>query len=94
MEINIQSIHFDADKKLLEFIRQKIVKLQTFNHDLQNAEVFLRIGTSSDSANKRVELKLHLPGHTLFASEQNKSFEEATDHCAESIRRQLEKLKP
>ena len=94
MEINIQSIHFDADKKLLEFIRQKIGKLKTFNHDLQTAEVFLRIGASSDSANKLVELKLHLPGHTLFASEQTKSFEEATDCCAESIRRQLEKLRP
>lgn len=93
MQINVQSIHFDADKKLLDFIRHKIGKLQTFNQELQTAEVFLRIGASSDSANKLVELKLHLPGHTLFASAQSKSFEEATDHSAESMRRQLEKLK-
>jgi len=94
MQINIQSIHFDADKKLLQFIRQKIEKLKTFNQDLQNAEVFLRIGAAADAANKLVELKVHLPGHVLFASDQSKSFEEATDHCAESVRRQLEKLKP
>jgi putative sigma-54 modulation protein len=93
MQIDIQSIHFDADKKLIQFIRQKIEKLQTFNHAIQSADIFLRIGPASDAANKLVELKLHLPGHVLFASQQSKSFEEATDLCAESVRRQLEKLK-
>ncbi|MBM3918919.1 MAG: ribosome-associated translation inhibitor RaiA [Sphingomonadales bacterium] len=93
MEVNIQSIHFDADNKLIEFIRLKAGKLQTYNLDILNAEVFLKISASSDSANKVVELKLQLPGHTLFASEKSKSFEEAIDHCTESVRRQLEKLK-
>ena len=93
MEINIQSIHFDADKKLLEFIRHKLEKLRTFNPEMINSEVFLRIDSASDSASKLVEVKAHLPGHTLFASRHAKSFEEAADHCAESIRRQLEKLR-
>ena len=30
MEINIQSVHFNADGKLLDFINEKVSKLNTF----------------------------------------------------------------
>jgi putative sigma-54 modulation protein len=93
MEINIQSIHFDADIKLIDFIKKKLNKLETFNNKVIDSEVFLRLENASDTANKIVEIKLHLPGKTLFAKEQCKTFEEATDLSVESLRRQLRKLK-
>lgn len=93
MEINIQSIHFDADVKLIDFIKKKLNKLETFNNKVIDSEVFLRLENASDTANKIVEIKLHLPGKTLFAKEQCKTFEEATDLSVESLRRQLRKLK-
>jgi len=93
MEINIQSIHFDADIKLIDFIEKKLGKLETFNNKVINVEVFLRVENASDTANKITEIKLHLPGKTLFSKEHSKTFEEGTDECVESLRRQLRKLK-
>jgi putative sigma-54 modulation protein len=93
MEINIQSIHFDADIKLIDFIKKKLGKLETLNNKVINTEVFLKLENAVDNANKITEIKLHLPGKTLFAKEQCKTFEEATDLSVESLRRQLAKLK-
>ena len=93
MEINIQSIHFDADIKLIDFIKKKLGKLETLNNKVINTEVFLKLDNAVDNANKITEIKLHLPGKTLFAKEQCKTFEEATDLSVESLRRQLRKLK-
>ncbi|MBK7649983.1 MAG: HPF/RaiA family ribosome-associated protein [Flammeovirgaceae bacterium] len=43
--------------------------------------------------NKTVEIKLNVPGQNLFAKEQAKSFEAATDMATEALRAQLKKFK-
>lgn len=93
MKIRIQSIHFDADKKLLDFVDEKVQKLNNFYENIVEGEVFLRLEKSDDTANKIVEIKLNIPGKILFAKEQCKSFEEATDNAVESLRRQIAKRK-
>jgi putative sigma-54 modulation protein len=42
---------------------------------------------------KKVEIKINVPGATLYAEEISKSFEESTDLAIESIRRQVSKRK-
>lgn len=93
MDINIQSIHFDADVKLTDFIKKKVAKLETYNNKVVSSDIFLRVENAGDSANKITEIKMNLPGKTLFAKEQCKTFEEATDLAVESLRRQIGKLK-
>jgi putative sigma-54 modulation protein len=46
-----------------------------------------------DVANKITEIKLTIPGTQLFAKEQCKTFEEATDLAVECLRKQIEKHK-
>ena len=41
MEQQIHTVHFKADKKLLDFIHDKINKLQLFNQAITSIEVFL-----------------------------------------------------
>ena len=43
MKLDIQSIHFDADEKLLDFIQKKCDKLETFFDRITDGEVFLRL---------------------------------------------------
>lgn len=93
MKVKIQSLHFDADQKLLDFIDEKVNKLVTFNSTILDAEVILRLENSSTSDNKVVEIKLLVPGPDLFAKRQCKTFEEATDQATEALRRQLKKTK-
>ena len=44
MKIQTQSVHFDADASLLEFIQKKVEKLNVFYDRIINADVFLRFG--------------------------------------------------
>jgi putative sigma-54 modulation protein len=93
MVIQTHSIHFTADKKLISFINDKLTKLELFFDNIIACEVYLRLDKSIDKENKIAELKLLVPGKTLIAKKQCKTFEEATDLAAEAIRKQVKKHK-
>jgi putative sigma-54 modulation protein len=93
MNIQVQSIRFNADRKLLDFIQKKANKLDTFYDRIVSGEVYLRVENVEDEANKVTEIKLTLPGTQLFAKCQCKSFEEATDMAIESLRKQVDRYK-
>ena len=67
MKIRVQSIHFNADAKLLEFIQKKVDKLDLFFDQIISGEVYLKLENVEDEANKISEIKLMVPGVTLFA---------------------------
>jgi putative sigma-54 modulation protein len=92
MRLQVHSIHFNADQKLIAFIQNKIDKLETFYDRLVGGEVFLRLNNEGID-NKTVEIKLKVPGNELFAKEQARSFEVATDRATEALRAQLKKFK-
>lgn len=92
MKLQVHSIHFDADRKLITFIQKKLNKLETFYDRLVDGEVFLRLNNEGIE-NKTVEIKLRVPGSQLFAKEQAKSFEAATDQASEALLAQLKKFK-
>lgn len=93
MKTTIQSIHFDADAKLLKYIEQKVSKLSTFFDAVIDASVFLKVEKDHENGNKIVEIKLNVPNNTLLAKERNRSFEEATDACVDKLKLQLQKYK-
>ena len=92
MKLQMHSIHFDADQKLLDFIQKKVDKLETFYDRMVDGEVFLRLN-NDNIENKTVEIKLNIPGEQLFAKEQAASFEKATDMATDALRRQIKKFK-
>ena len=93
MKITVQSIRFNADKKLLDFIQKKADKLDTFYDHIISGEEYLKLENVEDEANKITEIKLLLPGNQIFAKEQCKTFEEATDLAVECLRKQIGKHK-
>jgi len=92
MKIQMHSLKFDADEKLLDFIEKKLDKLDTFYDRIIDAEVYLRLNNEGID-NKTVEVKLNIPGSQFFTKEDSKSFEEATDMVVKSLKRQLRKHK-
>jgi putative sigma-54 modulation protein len=92
MKIKLQSIHFDADRKLINFIQRKVDKLELLFDRMVDGEVFLRLNNEGVE-NKTVEIKLNLPGSQLFATEKARSFEAATDQATEALKNQLKKFK-
>jgi putative sigma-54 modulation protein len=93
MDIKINTVHFDADKKLLKFVNDKINKLAKFYESIIEAEVFLRLENTQELENKIAEIKIIISGYDFFAKKQSKSFEEATDNAVEAIRQQIIKHK-
>lgn len=93
MDIKINSVHFDADKKLLKFVNDKINKLVKFYESIIGAEVFLRLENTQEMENKVAEIKIIISGNDLFAKKQSKTFEEAIDNAVEALRQQIIKHK-
>lgn len=93
MNVVIRPVHFDATSQLVDFITKKLQKLEVFFDKIIEAEVYLKLGTKQNIKDKIVEVKLSVPGKTLFASEVSKAFEESADKAVETISRQLKKHK-
>lgn len=72
MDIKIHSIHFDADKKLIDFINGKVNKLIQFYDNIIGAEVFLRLEKDQGAENKVAEIRLDIPGNDIFAKKKQK----------------------
>ncbi|MDX9929745.1 MAG: ribosome-associated translation inhibitor RaiA [Bacteroidales bacterium] len=93
MNIQIHSVRFDADRKLIDFVQQKIGKLHQVSDNIVSAEVFLRLDNDQDRENKITEIRLEYPGGPLFARKQSKTFEEATDSVVDALKKQITKQK-
>jgi putative sigma-54 modulation protein len=93
MKVKIHSIHFDADQKLINFVQEKVDKLDHYFDQIIDGEVFLKIDNADNNENKIAEIKLSIPGNNLFAKKQCKTFEEATDSVVDALRRQIRKKK-
>jgi len=93
MKLQMQSLHFDADQKLLAFIQKKTEKLDTFFGRIIDGEVILRLEKSENKENKIFELRVNVPGNQLFVKEKASTFEAATDLALETMKSQLRKHK-
>lgn len=93
MKVNVQSVNFDADRKLIDFIQTRMDKLDLFFDKIINADVYLKVENTSAKENKIVEVKVHVPGDTFIVKKQCKTFEEAIDSSCNSLERILVKKK-
>jgi putative sigma-54 modulation protein len=93
MNIQIHSVRFDADKKLLDFVTQKLGKLTQLTDGIVSAEVFLRLDNDEERENKVTEIRVEHPGGPLFARKKSKTFEESTDQVVDALKKQIVKQK-
>jgi putative sigma-54 modulation protein len=94
MNIQLTTVHFTADQKLIDFVNKKVPKLDTYFEGIIGAEVILKVVKPETANNKVAEIKLSIPGTDyLFAEKQADSFEEAIDLAIEAVRKQLTKFK-
>lgn len=93
MNVNTQSVNFNADGKLLDYTQKRLDKLEIFYDKIVRAEVFLKVINTSEKENKTAEIKIHVPKDTFIVKKQCKSFEEAVDSACSSLERKLLKKK-
>ena len=56
MKVNVQTPGFDADIKLVNFIENKLSKLEQFYDKIIFADVFLKLENTASPENKIVEV--------------------------------------
>ena len=95
MNVQIQSVKFDADKKLIEFVENKMSKLERFADRATGAEVILKLDKDFEKGNKVAtpRITLHMPGEDMVAEHRARAFEEAIDEAIDALKRQIEKFK-
>lgn len=93
MKIITQSVHFDADQKLLRYIEQKISTLNQYFQRIIQADVVLKLENSGKIKGKTVEVRLQVPGDVIYISDNKLKFEAALDSVIEKLKRKIIKYK-
>jgi len=93
MKVNVHAVNFTVDRKLVDFINERLAKLEKFYDKVVSADAFLKVEKTSEKENKIVEVKIHVPGDDFMVKKQCKTFEEAIEVSAESLERLLIKRK-
>jgi putative sigma-54 modulation protein len=94
MDVKIQTVHFEADEKLIDFVRKKIEKLNTYHDRITKVDVFLKLDNIVHTLkDKIVELRVHVPKRDFFVKASSKSFEESFDNAYLSLINQLKRQK-
>lgn len=93
MDLKIEAVHFDVDRKLIDFVTEKVQKLEQIFDNIVLGEVFLKLDRSSEKENKVAEIKIMVPGKELFAKKQCRTFEEAATLCVDALKKQITKHK-
>ncbi len=94
MTVNIQTVHFDADSKLISYIEKKISKLSQYHDSITKADVYLKLDNIVHNIkDKVVEIKLIVPRHEFFVKHSSKSFEESFDEAMDALIIQIKKKK-
>lgn len=94
MNVRIQSVHFDADSKLIEHVNAKVEKLKTFHDHIIGVEVYLKLDNVVHQVKDKVaEIKVHVPKHSFFVKQQSKTFEESFDAAFSSLVNQVKRQK-
>lgn len=93
MEIEIETLHFDADSALENFVREKVNRILKIFDKVEHCKVILRLSNNDKKMNKIAEIYLLVPGNKLFAESHAESFEHAVDETCDEMKRQLQKYK-
>ena len=83
MEIRVQSVKFDADQKLLDFVDKKVSKLSKFDDSVDNVEVVLSLLPDHDNKNVRIRMK------STVVERNAKTFEDAVVDCVDVLKEKL-----
>jgi len=94
MNLNIQTVHFDADSKLIFYIEKKISKLNQFHDRITHVEIYLKLDNIAHTIKDKIaEIKVNIPRYEFFVKSSSKSFEESFDNALDAVVNQIKRKK-
>ena len=89
--INVKSLKFDADQKLLDYVEKKVGKIEKFFDNLGDIDVTRSLSPEPD--NKNVRLQTRFPGEDLVIERNAKTFEEAVTEAVDAMKEKIVRAK-
>ncbi len=94
MNVDIQTVHFEADEKLIDYVNKKVQKLNTFHDRIMEVNVYLKLDNVVHTIKDKVaEIRVHVPHQNFFVKACSKSFEESFDCALDSLINQIKRKK-
>jgi len=94
MNISVKSVHFHADEKLLNYVDQKLSRLNRYFDRAVEAEVHLKLQDTGGPIHEKIaEVKIHVPGGWMMDKRSGRTFEAAITASTEALKRQLTRYK-
>ena len=94
MTVKIQTVHFDADEKLIAYVNSKLQKILNFHDRIIKVDVFLKLDNVVHNIKDKIaEIKVHVPRRNFFVKASSKSFEESFDYALDSMVNQIKRKK-
>ena len=94
MNVNIQTVRFNPDVKLTEYVNRKLQKLGTFHGRIIKVEVYLKLDNVAHAIKDKVaEIRVQVPRHEFFVKSSSKSFGESFDEALTSVINQMKRKK-
>jgi putative sigma-54 modulation protein len=86
MNVNIQTVRFDPDSKLIDHVN--------YHDRITKIDVYLKLDNVVHQIKDKIaEIRVKVPRHEIFVKQTSKSFEASFDNALESIIIQIKKLK-
>jgi putative sigma-54 modulation protein len=94
MIVHVQTVHFDADSKLVDYVTAKIEKLQQYHDRIIKVDVFLILDNVVHTIKDKIaEIRVHVPRSDFFVKSTSKSFEASFDEAFDALIQQIKKKK-
>ena len=94
MIVHVQSLHFDADKKLVDYVTRKLEKLSQYHDRIIKVDVFLVLDNVAHNIKDKIsEIRVHVPRADFFVKSSSKSFETSFDDALNALIQQIKKKK-
>jgi putative sigma-54 modulation protein len=94
MNVNIQTVRFTPDVKLMDFVNKKLQKLNTYHDRITKVDVYLKLDNVIHNIKDKVaEIRVQIPRHQFFVKASSKSFEESFDNALDSLINQVKRKK-
>ncbi len=94
MNVNIQTVRFTADGKLVDYVSEKLQKITTFHDRIIKVDVFLKLDNVVHTLKDKIaEIRVQVPRQQYFVKASSKSFEESFDSALNSLVMQIKRKK-
>lgn len=95
MDKTIEPVNFNASKELTDHIGEIFDKLVKYNDRIVSADIYLKSLRETPKRDKKIEVRVFLPGKDVFVEQEAESFisaaQQAFDRCKVLVIKEKEK---